>query len=181
MADEKSRAEYQAAYWLDNKKKLSEKKAQRYANDPGYRTAIADSAERRRIKKAKERKRLIAEGKIPPRRKKRKPRSKVEVNGELKFAFRLKEAARRLGKSKENMFYLIRKGVLPATPFVLSRSFLYTDEMIRVMQTALEKREKGDIPIDDSIHGKGDRILARDKKIRQMIVDGWAEAGVTVE
>lgn len=164
MAEKQSRKEYQQTYYELNKDELSEKKKNRYKNDPEYRESIRKSTKKHRLKAREERERLIAEGKIHKRKPVENKPIYVFCNGEEKRAYRAKKLAENIGKSIHTLNFWSRSGIFPDTPYRTKRGDrLYTGAMIFVVRIAVRKR------ID---------ISYKDMSFYNEIVDGWKEFGV---
>ena len=167
MTDARSRSEYYRTYYEDHRTDLSEKRRDRYQNDPEYREKAKEDARRYRQRKKAEREQLRAEGKLPPARPKgpRKP-IEVEVNGSKALAHTITVAADRIGRSVDTLNHWSKVGLLPATPIRSQRGDrLFTDGMILVVRMAVMKRGE---------------VSVKDPTFKEEIEDGWRGLGVEI-
>lgn len=139
------RVEYNKSYYAKNRERLLEKKRHRYATDDDYRSKVkADATSRRKSASARG--------------------VQVEVLGKKVGAVRVRDLAKRLGRSVSTINFWQKHGTIPETPYRTPGGYrLYTDKMVEGVSDALtiiEKPSRGD------------------KEFRSAVVGAWRRAGV---
>lgn len=170
MGDDKAKArsEYFAQYYEVNRESLSQKRKEKYENDPEYRERAKQAAKRRRKRLKKEREELRAKGLLPSSDRRTGPREPVEVliGDSRMLAYTITVAAQKVGRSPDTLNYWAKKGLLPQTPVRSPRGErLYTDGMILIIKSAVMKRGE---------------VSAKDGMFRQEILEGWRQLGLPV-
>jgi len=163
----RDRSDYYRSYYEENKDRLSDKRRDRYQNDPEYRERAKEAARVYRAKKKMERDKLIAEGKIEPvnRSGPRKP-VEVQINGRPSLAYTITTVAQEVGRSVDALNNWAKSGIFPVTPLRSGGGDrLYTTAMILVLKDAIQKRGT---------------ISAKDESFRDEVLEGWRELGLDV-
>lgn len=134
MAGAKTRSEYYAGWYEDNGDDLNERRRERYANDPEYRTRVKQWNQEARERRRKARK---AEKRAEKRAVKMKASAgawktvEIEVDGVVTRMFTIGALARAVGKGISTIRVWERTGVLPETPYRSDKGDrLYTVEMV---------------------------------------------------
>lgn len=163
----RDRSEYQRMYYEGKRDELSERRKQRYREDPEYRENALSQVREYRKRKRSERERLREAGKLPPPHP-RGPRApvRVQLNGVSTIAFTVGRVAIEINRSRDVINYWTRIGLLPQTPFRSPRGDrLYTEGMVFVIRVAINKRN---------------RISASDGSFTNEIRQGWEGLGVQI-
>lgn len=173
MSEENDKKQWSYKSWYaDNRVGLSEKRREKYQNDPEYKQKVLAQNRSYREKKA-------AEQSASPRSrirttKHRKPVAlEVEINGEttLKQLFHVGSFARSIQRSVPTIHQWERLGIIPRTPFVLigktKQERLYTMEMIQAVKNALDVRNG--------------QVSVTDKSFYTAVATEWESAGVSLK
>lgn len=144
---------YYADWYAKNKKRLSDKRKERYYSDPEYRAKVLSYSKRKRENSGG-----------PP---------SIEINGAKVPLMTLTEAAEAVNVSRESMLNWEKKGLLPETPYRLTerRVRYYTKSMVSVVKRVANSRRSGETRI---------RVSSDDADFRSQIERGWRALGVSV-
>ena len=169
MTEDQTRRDYQREYYLQRKEKLSRRRKDRYRSDPEYREKAKAAARQYREERRRQVAHLREIGELPPPIRQRGPRKPVdvEVRGEMVKAYTISTLASRINRSSSAINFWTRAGLLPKTPLRSARGErLYTDGMIEVVKTALDKRSA---------------VREKDKSFAREIRQGWRDLGIAVQ
>lgn len=160
----KDRREYQRFYYQQRKEELSNKRKQKYREDPEYRQKVMEASKAYRDKQKIKMAKLKAAGKIISKRH-RGPRKPVvlNINGKAVYAYTLSTLAERVGRSRDTINHWISIGTIPKTPLWSKRGDrLYTDAMILIVKMAVQTRG----------------VVGHNPMMRAEIAAGWSDIGI---
>lgn len=164
------RKEYQRQYYLRNREKISQRKKDRYQNDPEAREHAKEAAKMYRTKKKAEEDKLRAEGKFPivkPKKPKKQEKPvRINIGGKICIGYPIEFLANEIGCSVYTIKNWIKAGTIPDTPLKINgRKRLYTDGMILSIKIALQSKGI---------------IWFVDKEMYNKIVEDWKKLGLNV-
>lgn len=161
-----------ADWYEKNKKELSDRRRQRYVDDPEYKQKVLDQNRRYRERMAKEQANFPKPRVRIPRH--RKPVTLgIPIHGVVvqKNLVHVGSFSRAIGRSVPTIHQWERTGVIPRTPFLLvganKQERLYTAEMIHVVRAALESRNG--------------QVSSSDGTFYRDVFNGWKGIGVDAE
>lgn len=144
-------SDYFKSWYEKNKEKLSQKRKERYRNDPDYKAKVLQSA-------SVSRKRTTANAAV----------RSVTVEGAEYEAHPIVEVAARLGISRETILNWEECGLIPTTPFRLTGRGVrfYTVGMIEVLYSVVKSWHPSE-------NKKRIHIRKNDTAFTGAITDGW--------
>ena len=120
-------SEYFAKWYAENKEKLSQRRKERYLNDPTYKAKVLSNSKRSRKRKVED----VGSGRI------------VGADGVERNCYTVAETSFMLNISRETILAWERGGLIPTSPFVVGKFRYYTAGQIDGVKKAIELFKNG--------------------------------------
>lgn len=143
--DPSDRSEYHKRYWQENKDRISQRRKERYKNDPEYRKRHLEQTQKSRKRKREEEaeRRLERDLKLSEKRHKGEPLPKprlMKIAGKAVACYSTSALSRYIGRSNETIRRWLTLGVLPGVSYVDdSGHYWFTKTYCETMRKCVEQ------------------------------------------